>query len=192
MIGAIVLAAGTSRRFGDDKRKATLPSGRMVIQQSIETALASFSSVLLVLRQDDADFAAKLSAAINDPRMTVLLAPDSALGMGHSLANAVAAVRDWDAAFVCLADMPHISVHTLDLLKSAFIEHQGEHPIIVPDYQGRWGHPVGFHSAYFDDIAALTGDQGARPVINNHEPRVIHIEVNDPGVLQDIDTPADL
>ena len=192
MIGAIVLAAGSSRRFGDDKRKARLADGRRVIEHALNIALGSFDEVLLVVRYGDIEFANDISAIISNDRLRILRAPDSALGMGHSLANAITEVRDWDGAFIFLADMPHIRSHTADLLKSAFIQHQGDHPIIVPGYNGQWGHPVGFHATFFDDMAALEGDQGAKPVINNHEPSVIHIAVNDPGVLKDVDTPADL
>ena len=71
MIGAIVLAAGSSRRFGGDKRKATLPNGKMVIQQSVETALTCFDEVTLALRYGDNALAAELSPLINNPKLNI-------------------------------------------------------------------------------------------------------------------------
>ena len=93
MIGAIVLAAGSSRRFGGDKRKATLPNSKMVIQQSVETALRCFNAVTLVLRYGDNAFSAELSLLINNPNLSIFQAPDSALGMGHSLGSAIQASK---------------------------------------------------------------------------------------------------
>ncbi len=53
-------------------------------------------------------------------------------------------------------------------------------------------HPVGFASSYFDVLAELTGDKGAKPVMNANADKVIEVSVDDPGVLKDIDTPGDL
>ena len=83
MIGAIVLGAGSSRRFGDDKRKARLPDGRRVIEQTTANALAAFEAVLLVLRADDQAFKTQLAASLGSEHLRVFLAPDSALGMGR-------------------------------------------------------------------------------------------------------------
>lgn len=192
MIGAIVLAAGSSRRFGDDKRKAILPNGKMVIQQSIETALTCFDEVTLVLRCDDDEFAEELIALIKDPGLQIFQAPDSALGMGHSLANAMQKVIGWDGIFVFLADMPHLQQATIKCLQEAFITNQANNPIIVPEHEGQFGHPVGFASSYFDVLAELTGDKGAKPVMNANTDKVIEVSVDDHGVLKDIDTPGDL
>lgn len=193
MIGAIILAAGSSRRFGaGDKRTAKLPSGKTVIQQSVENVLATFDNILVVLRYGDNVFEDELHHAITDPKIQTFKAPESALGMGHSLANAIHEVPDWDFAFIFLADMPHIETATVEQLKVVQQDNADKAPIIVPVVEGRYGHPVGFDKAYFAEIAKLTGDHGAKPVIHAHEDKLIEVAVDDPGVLQDVDTPEDL
>ena len=192
MIGAIVLAAGSSRRFGDDKRKATLPNGKLIVQQSTLNALACFDAVTLVLRYGDNEFAEELSVLIDNPGLTIFLAPDSALGMGHSLANAMDEVRGWVGAFIFLGDMPYIRRDTIQQLIAAFSEREAEQPIIVPAFEKKWGHPVGFHAAHFEALSSLTGDQGAKPVLQTNQQMITEVKVDDPGILRDVDTPADL
>jgi molybdenum cofactor cytidylyltransferase len=192
MIGAIVLAAGSSRRFGGDKRKAALPNGKIVIQQSVEVALTCFDQVTLALRYGDNALAEELTTLIKDPKLNIFQAPDSALGMGHSLANTIRQVDKWDGAYIFLADMPHLRQRTINHLKETFTTNQTNDPIIAPTYNGQIGHPVGFAACYFDELAALTGDKGARPVINANTEKVIEVPVDDPGVLKDVDTPQDL
>jgi molybdenum cofactor cytidylyltransferase len=192
MIGAIVLAAGSSRRFGDDKRKAKLPNGKMVIQQSVETVLTCFDEVTLVLRYGDNEFAAELSTLLNNPKLNIFQAPDSAMGMGHSLANAIREVNNLEGVFVFLADMPHLQPATITQLQETFTTNQSNNPIVVPTLDGQFGHPVGFAASYFDELAALTGDKGAKPVMNANAGKVIEVAVDDAGVLKDVDTPEDL
>ena len=192
MIGAIVLAAGSSRRFGGDKRKATLPNSKMIIQQSVETALSSFDAVTLVLRYGDNEFSAELSALIKNPKLNIFQAPDSALGMGHSLANAIQKVNNWEGVFVFLADMPHIRQATINHLIETFTANQTNKPIIAPTLDGQFGHPVGFAACYFNELTALTGDKGAKPVMNANTAKIIAVTVDDPGVSKDVDTPEDL
>lgn len=127
-----------------------------------------------------------------DPGLQIFRAPDSALGMGHSLANAIREVSDWDGAFVFLADMPHIRQSTLRSLKQRFDEQADQCPIVVPTFNNEYGHPVGFHRSYFDEIAGLTGDKGAKPVITANAPNVTTVAVEDAGVIVDIDRPEDL
>ncbi len=191
-IGGIVLAAGSSRRFGDDKRKMRLPSGDSVIEASIRNAVAALDQILVVLRHGDQAYVEELSASIDSPKVTFFRAPDSALGMAHSLANAVHEVRDWDAAVVLLADMPYLKPETIQTIVAAYEKHKENEPIIYPEIDGETGHPVLFPKVYFGEIEKLVGDRGARPVIEEHENKVISVVVDDPGVIKDIDTPQDL
>ena len=193
MIGAIILAAGSSRRFGSDKRKSRLPNGDMVLETTIRNVLKVMDSVLVVLRFGDSQFAGELQDLVNDSRVQVYCAPDSAKGMGSSLANAVETVGSWDAAVVFLGDMPFIQTETVDALLTKFDQRDRDTaPIVLPTLDGRRGHPVVFDESYFAEMQKLSGDQGAKQVISKHMDMVVEIPVNDSGVIKDIDRPDDL
>ncbi len=220
-IGALVLAAGQSKRFGGDKRQATLPNGKLVIQQTLEKVSAVFDDVLVVLRAEDRELRERLVKLF--PDLNYHHAPDSELGMGHSLASGISQIEGWDGVFVFLGDMPFVEVGTLEQLKleikpssrpegaarsgetssrlelaeqaerrdpSASLGMRGR--ILVPSYNNKPGHPVYFDSVFFKELAAISGDTGARTVIKNHEDAIKVIEVDDKGVLSDIDQQADL
>jgi molybdenum cofactor cytidylyltransferase len=88
--------------------------------------------------------------------------------------------------------MPHLQRATIHHLKETFTTNQTNNPIIAPTYEGQLGHPVGFASCYFDELAALTRDKGAKPIMNANAAKVIEVTVDDPGVLKDVDTLEDL
>tara|TARA_R110002073_G_scaffold6938_9_gene40214 strand:+ start:2566 stop:3153 length:588 start_codon:yes stop_codon:yes gene_type:complete len=193
MIGAIILAAGSSRRFGDDKRKSRLPSGQLLLEESIHKAASVIDEVLVVLRFGDKDFAGQLATQLKNDDVTYYCAPDSAKGMGHSLANGITKVQHWDAAMVFLGDMPFVQAETVESLLAEYeFRKQSTAPIVVPSRHGHRGHPVLFAKEYFAQIAQISGDTGARDVIKAHPEQVFEVEVEDPGVIRDIDTPEDL
>lgn len=192
MIGGIILAAGSSRRFGDDKRKINLPSGNPVLVQTINNAMAVLQTVLVVLRFGDQAFQEQLESEIDNANVSYFRAPDSAKGMAHSLGNAVHHVKDWDAAMILLGDMPFLNPDTLKTIFNAYIDNESKDPIIYPTYNGKPGHPVLFDRAYFDELELLEGDVGAKSVIDAHPDKVITVEVDDENIFRDIDTPDDL
>lgn len=193
MIGAIILAAGSSRRFGDDKRRSVLPSGQSILEESIHKAASVIDEVVVVLRFGDSQFAKELDEKIDNPDVKYFCAPDSAQGMGSSLANGMKNARVWQAALVFLGDMPFVQAETVEslLAEYEFRRHDCD-PIVLPSREGKSGHPVLFDKAYFSDIEALHGDKGAKSVIDAHGDKVFSVEVADPGVIYDIDTPEDL
>lgn len=185
-IGALVLAAGQSKRFGGDKRQATLPNGKLVIQQTLEKVTSVFDDVLVILRAEDAELHEKLLSLF--PDLSYHHAPDSELGMGHSLASGIRQIRGWDGVFVFLADMPFVDERSLRSLRSVEMREK----IVVPTYQNKPGHPVGFSAEFFEELGQLSGDKGAKSVINKHKDAATKLELDDPGVLQDIDQEQDL
>lgn len=182
-IAGLVLAAGFARRFGSDKRRAFLKSGLTLLGTSVATVHAHVPDIWLVLRpSDDAD-------ALGVPQaVTVVRSEAAELGLGHSLASGMRVVaRDSsaDAVAILLADMPWITASTLDRLFAAAAPDR----IVLPLYQGQPGHPVIFGRHFWPELLQLSGDVGAKAVLHANPDAIQRIAVDDPGVLQDVDTP---
>lgn len=185
--GAILLAAGFSRRFGSVKLNALLPGGSTVLQQSSHRLLSVVSDVLVVTRPDLLDAGVLDGTGLSDTQ--IVLCRDAGLGMGHSLACAMRALPPhWDACLVCLADMPFVKAVTLTQLHCKAAHDR----IIVPEYKHQRGHPICFGRDFFAELAQSQGDTGGRDVIRHHPTKVDIVALDDPGILQDIDTPQDL
>jgi len=90
---------------------------------------------------------------------------------------------------VGLADMPFIRPETIRTVAKAL--HDGA-AIAAPSFQGRRGHPVGFARRFYEELSSLHGDNGARQFLEQHPEWVKVFEVDDPGVVRDIDEPSDL
>lgn len=184
-VAALMLAAGYSRRFGADKRRATLADGRSLLSTSLTPPCAVLDEVWLVLRPDETPTELGLPASVR-----IVQDPASAHGMGHSLAagaRRLLAESQAQAVAIFLADMPRIRRDSLDaLLAQADAER-----ILLPSYRGSRGHPVLFGRRFWPQLAELSGDSGARPVIQHNPEAVRIIELDDPGLLQDVDTAED-
>ena len=134
---ALVLAAGSSTRFGSDKRRATLADGRSLLAHSVERARAVFDEVRVVLREGERGEDFGLPAGCR-----VIGSPDAASGMGHSLAVGARSLHDSQAQAVAilLGDMPCIDPATLRRLAEA----ANASRIVLPRHAGQQGHPVIF------------------------------------------------
>ncbi|MBK7469323.1 MAG: nucleotidyltransferase family protein [Betaproteobacteria bacterium] len=183
-IVGILLAAGAGTRFGGGKLSAPLSDGTTVGHRACANLAAALPEVIAVVRPGDEDLARELAAT--GARVTVC--PGAHAGMGASLAHGVEAAGDADAVLIALADMPWIRPDTFSAVAAALA--RGEQ-VVVPRHQGKRGHPVGFGRAHFPALRLLGDDQGARDVIARAT-GICWIEVDDPGVLRDVDTPADL
>lgn len=180
-----MLAAGYSRRFGADKRRARLADGRSLLAASLTQPCSMLEEVWLVLRPDEAPTGMDLPTGVR-----VVQNAASAQGMGHSLAagaERLLAESNADAVAIFLADMPSIHRDSLETL----IAHSSANNIVLPSYQGKRGHPVLFGRNFWPQLATLSGDAGAKPVLQQNPNAVRIVELDDPGVLQDIDTQED-
>jgi molybdenum cofactor cytidylyltransferase len=119
----------------------------------------------------------------------VVVAEQAAFGMGHSLAAGVVATGGAAGWLVALADMPRIAPASyravLDRLRAGA-------SLVRPQHAGRPGHPVGFAAEWRGALQALSGDAGARSLVQAAGERLVLCPVDDPGILFDVDRPADL
>ena len=118
--------------------------------------------------------------------------PDYAAGMSGSLRAALEAVPDEVAgALICLGDMPHVTAEHTARLVEAF-EDGDEPAICVATHDGKRGNPSLWHRDFFAEMRAIEGDAGARDLIGKYAESVVEVEMADPGVLRDVDTPEAL
>ncbi len=184
-IQGILLAAGRASRYGANKLLAPLPDGTPVAVAAARALAAALPGALAVVNGDDAALAQRLEAL----GLRVGVCPVADLGMGASLAWGVAQTPEADGWLIALADMPWIAPGTLRMVARAVARPEA---IAAPYYLGRRGHPVAFGAAYYKELTGLSGDMGARAVLEAHRRNHVAVACADPGVLRDIDTPEDL
>jgi molybdenum cofactor cytidylyltransferase len=193
----ILLAAGRGRRFdasGErNKLLQPLPQGICVAQQSAQTMLACLPLVIAVVPPD----APELARILQETGCQVSVCASAAQGMAASLVHGVQFAQRCSpsAVLLALADMPFVQSATLQaLLEAQQAAQQGalvpSAAICAPYWRGRRGNPVLFGRDWLPHLLALQGDQGARCLLQQWP--VTQIEVNDPGILQDVDTASDL
>lgn len=184
-IVGILLAAGSGSRFGADKRWQPLADGTPLALAAAARLLAACGEVRAVVRPGDAALAARLEAL----GCGVVFCAEAASGMGHSLAAGVQAAAGAAGWLVALADMPAIAPASYRAVLDALA---CDAAFAVPVHDGRRGHPVGFAGRKYVDLRRLSGDKGARELLRAQAAQVVEIPVDDPGILADVDTPADL
>jgi molybdenum cofactor cytidylyltransferase len=162
----IVLASGKGERFaasgGAVPKLQALLGGKAVLEWTLDAARASG----LRWHLEDAGHA----------------------GMGDSIAAAVRATRDARGWLILPGDLPLVLPATLQAVAAALADSE----VVLPHYRGQRGHPVGFSAACGDELAALTGAGGAATVVRAHSAASMNLDVDDEGIVTDIDTVADL
>lgn len=192
-IVAILLAAGSSGRFGSDKLAAALElEGVMspLIVHSLGHWLAACEEVTVVVRPDST-LPALVAGMLPEQAVRVewLTCPQAKLGMAASLAAGIAATAAADGWLVGLADMPAILPATIARVHEVVASGA---ELAAPFFRNKRGHPVGFGKSYRDELLRLTGDSGARQILQRDAAKLLRVEVNDTAILFDVDTPDDL
>jgi molybdenum cofactor cytidylyltransferase len=182
---AILLAAGSSRRFGG--RKLLAPwRGRPLFEHALEalTSSPAIAETIVVVQPG-------FPVPPERPRCRFIVNPDHEEGMGSSLRAGVrVAPEDADAYLVALADMPGITPGLIAALTTHY--RAAGKQIVVPVHRGRRGHPVMMSRELREPLLAIAGDVGAREIIRAHPEWVGEFETGDEAVLFDVDLPADL
>jgi len=185
-IAALILAAGSSRRMGSNKLLAPV-DGTAMVARVADAAIASRCAWVTVVTGFDAE---RIRAARAGRRVAFAHNPDHAEGMAGSLALGLAALpEEASAAVVLLADMPRIEPAHIDALIAAYAARDA---VIVPVRAGRRGNPVLWPRRFFARMAGLSGDRGARSLIEACPAEVLAVEVDSDAIFLDADTPAEL
>ena len=184
-IVALLLAAGAGTRFGGGKLLHPLDDGVAIAAHAARNLREAGLEVFAVIRPGDFP----LSDMLEEEGCYVTQCADSVRGMGYSLAHGVAAARDAAGWIVALADMPRVLPSTIRAVADALGSGAS---IAAPAYRGERGHPVGFAAPLQLELLAVSGDSGARGVLERHRDAVRIVECGDPGVLLDVDSHADL
>lgn len=183
----IVLAAGLGSRFMAPEHKLSQTfGGRTVLGMTLDHALDSGLPVAVVTRRALAPLTNSRAGRFEP----VLLPDDGAsqpgFGIGHSIAAGVAACGSAPGWVILPADMPLVQPHTIRRVAQAL----DAAPAAYAQHRGRRGHPVAFAAELYSELARLSGDEGARRLLARYPSQAV--EIDDPGVLIDIDTEQDL
>lgn len=187
-MGILVLAAGDSGRFGQDKRTSTLANGEEILHRTLTNALESDFPVTLILGPKDIELATDLQKSF--PRLDILRCPESPLGIGYTITFGIDHIRDqgWRICMVAHGDMPWVTSRLFNAIGKRVTPDN----IIVPRYHERVGRPVGFGRNFFNELTELPGQSGDGEVWRHHPDKVEYLELDDRGIIDDINSPEDL
>ncbi len=185
-VAGVILAGGQSSRMGTPKAMLAV-GGETFLSRVVRTARAGGLAPLVVVTGP-----AHPEIVARHPELLPLLVrnPHPEEGQLSSLRVGLAALPTGvDAAVVLLVDHPLVQAETVRILLRARSA-QGA-AIVVPVHAGRRGHPVLFAREVFAELAACPLEAGARAVVGADPARVVEMAVEDPGILTDVDTPAE-
>jgi molybdenum cofactor cytidylyltransferase len=181
----ILLAAGSAQRFGAPKLLHPLPDGVPVAVAAARVLLQVLPNSIAIVKPGDHT----LIELFTKLGLQTVENPLADKGMGTSLAAGVNATAGADGWLIALADMPWIQPASITALVDRM---KSGASMVAPVYAGTRGHPVGFSSRWRQPLRGLSGDKGARGLIENYSNELELLATEDAGVLMDIDHPQDL
>jgi len=188
-IGAVVLAAGQSRRMGKDNKLLAPVQGEAMLRHAVRAAQSSQASDVVVVTGHQRE---EVVAALAGLGVATAHNPDFAQGLSTSLHRGLAALPpEVDGAIVVLGDMPRIDARVLDRLIAAFDPADGR-AICLPTVSGKRGNPMLFARRFFAEVCEIAGDVGARHLIGSYPDLVAEVPMDDDAALIDVDTPEAL
>ena len=185
---AVVTAAGSAVRFGGKKLLAPV-NGEPLLDHTIRSLLeGGVAEVIVVVSADARRELARDVSAMNDARVRVVENPDPSRGMFSSIQIGVAAATG-DALVVLPGDMPFVRPETV---RAVIAKYREDPAIVSPRYNGKRGHPVVMPLTLRAEIAATPPTANLHDVIKRHPGEGVHVDVNDRGVVRDVDIRSDL
>ncbi|PVE21746.1 4-diphosphocytidyl-2C-methyl-D-erythritol kinase [Microvirga sp. KLBC 81] len=187
-VAALILAAGRGTRFRSGLKLLTPLNGRPLVRHVVEAAITSSAEPVIVVTGHRAG---EIEASLKGLPIRSVRNATFTEGLSTSLKAGFAALPPQaKAAIVLLGDMPLIKASLIDTLVHSW-RAMGEPAALVPTVNGRRGNPVVLSRHLESLVEGLSGDTGAGPVLRGR-PDVMECQVDDPAILQDVDTNDDL
>ncbi len=185
---AIVLAAGAARRFGGDKLHYAIAEHSILAWTLAAVRAADLTKIFVVRAPDDH----QAGHLVQAQACTDVVNPNPQRGLGSSIACGARLVApDIAAVYICLADMPAITAEIFAQLANA-LRGAPKKTIARPYYRGIPGHPVVFRRRHLAALCQLDTASGARELLDSYRDEVFHLPHNNPGVVTDLDSTADI
>lgn len=183
----LLLAAGSSSRMRGRDKLMEIVEGQPLLRRTLERALGTGLPVMVTLP----DAAHPRARAIGNDGADLVFVPDAAEGMSASIRRGIDALPPEASGVMILpTDLPDLN--SKDLLRMASTWVKAPDMILrATSAEGQPGHPVIFPSAYFHELASVSGDRGARMVLSDHARRVRHLPLAGTRAITDLDTPEE-
>lgn len=186
-VAGVLLAAGTSTRFGDDNKLVATLDGEPLVRHAARTLLDASVAPVVVVVGHEAD---RIRDALAGFDLRFVANDAYAEGQSTSVRAGIGALdATIDAAVVALGDMPFVDSDTVETLVSAYEAGVGD--AVAASHDGHRGNPVLFDRRFFTDLTAVAGDIGGRQILLERDGTTC-VAVPDSGVRRDIDEPGDL
>ena len=183
MISAILLAAGQSKRMGGENKLTKKIQGAPLIKHSVKNILASSIDELIIVLGYQKEIIEKLID--KNKKIKFVFNKDFENGMASSIKAGLNLLsKNAEAFFICLGDMPMVSPDIYNQL----IKSKDKKGIIVPTYKGQQGNPVLFDKSMKETVMNITGDVGAKKVLELNKDKILNLEIDDQSITKGFDT----
>ena len=186
MISAILLAAGQSKRMDGENKLTKEIQGVPLIKHSVKNILASSVDELIIVLGYQKEIIEKLIDKNN--KIKFVFNKDFENGMASSIKTGLNNLSEkTESFFICLGDMPMVGHGVYNQL----IKSKDNKEIIVPIYKGQQGNPVLFNKSMKEKILGITGDVGAKKILELNKDKILNLEINDQGITKSFNTQGD-
>ena len=183
MISAILLAAGQSKRMNGENKLSKEIQGIPLIKHSVKNILASSIDELIVVLGHQKETIEKLID--KNKKIKFVFNKDFESGIASSIKTGLNNLSEkTEAFFICLGDMPMVNLNIYNQL----IKSINKKEIIVPTYKGQQGNPVLFAKSMKEKIINISGDIGAKKILELNKDKILNLEINDQCVTKDFNT----
>ena len=183
MISAILLAAGQSKRMNGENKLTKEIQGTPLIKHSVKNILASSIDELIVVLGHQKETIEKLID--KNKKIKFVFNKDFESGVASSIKTGLNNLSEkTEAFFICLGDMPMVNPNIYNQL----IKFINKREIIVPTYKSQQGNPVLFAKSMKEKIINISGDVGAKKILELNKDKILNLEINDQSITKGFDT----